>query len=75
MISIQPVDLPPRQPLHVNQLPTIWYHGDMLEAQVWFVAKLMLRFDFFYQDHVFNSDAKLAILVVSWLVGEDIAWR
>jgi len=74
MISIQPMNFLSCQSLHINQFPTIRNHGNMLKSQIWLVSKLVLRFNFLDKNHVFNSDTEFPIFVISWFVGEDIAW-
>lgn len=45
----------------------------MLESQIWLITEFVFRLDFFYQNHVLDSDAELAVFVVAWFVGEDVS--
>ena len=73
MITINPLPLLPTQQPHVNQLPTHGHHGHMLEPEIRLIAKPMLRLHLLGHDDVLDADAKVAVLVVSRLVGEHIA--
>lgn len=73
MIPINPPPLLPTQQPHINQLPTHGHHGHMLEPQVGLIAKPMLRLHLLGHDDVLDADAKVAVLVVPRLVGQDVA--
>lgn len=75
MIPIQPLPLLPTQQRHINQLPTHGHHSHVLEAQIRLIAEPMLRLDLLGHDDVLDADAKVAVLVVSRLVGQDVAGR
>ena len=45
----------------------------MFKAQKWLVSEAMFRFDFPDHHDIFNANAKVAILVIAWLVGEYIS--
>ena len=75
MILIKPLPLLPTQQLHIDQLPTHWHHGHMLEPQVRLVPKMMPRLRFLRHDDVFDPDAKVAVFVVARLIGQDVAGR
>ncbi len=56
----------------VNKFAAIGDHCHMLEAKIWFLAKLMFCFGFLNHDDVFDSNAKATIFIVARLIRNDI---
>jgi hypothetical protein len=73
VIFIQPMLLSSRQEILINQFAAIRDHRNVLKAKVWLIAKFMFRFHLLYHDDILDADAKGSILVVSWLVGDDVS--
>jgi hypothetical protein len=74
VIFIQPILLPPRQQILINQLPAIGNHCDVLEPKVWFVPKLVLCFHLFHHDDVLDADTKGTVFVIARLVRYHVSW-
>merc|ERR1712070_858864 len=73
MIRIDPLLLPRRQQLHVHELPTHRRHGHVLEPEIRLLPEPMARRGFLDHDHVLDTNAECAVLVVSRFVGDDVA--
>ena len=75
VIPINPLPLLPTQQTHINQLPTQRHHGHMLEPQIRFIPKPMLRLHLAHHDDVLDPDAKVAVFVVPGLIRQDVTGR
>lgn len=53
----------------VDELPAVWSHGQVLEAESVLVLLVLLN-----HHHVFNSDSEFAVLVVAWLIRDAHAF-
>jgi hypothetical protein len=48
------------------------YHGEMLELEITFIAKVIPRLGQLYSHDVLDPDPKLTVGIVSWFVGDDM---
>lgn len=72
MIFIQPTFFFPCQEGHIDELPAIRHHRNMLKSQIRLVPEFVLSFDLLYNDNIFYPDAKISVFIVSGLIRDYV---